>query len=55
MRRNRGLFLVACSVLATALFAQVVITSTILGTVTDPQGRPAPIAGTGQVRPELLA
>ena len=24
-------------------------------TVTDPQGRPAPIAGTGQVRPELLA
>jgi len=23
-------------------------------TVTDPQGRPVPIAGTGQVRPELL-
>src|SRR2546426_625127 len=44
MRRNRGLFLVACSVLATALFAQVVITSTILGTVTDPQGAVLPEA-----------
>ena len=38
MRRNHVLFLLAFCVLAAALFAQVVITSTIVGTVTDPQG-----------------
>ena len=38
MRRNHGVLLVAFCVLATALFAQVVITSNIVGTVTDPQG-----------------
>ena len=44
MRRNRYVLLLAFCVLATTmLLAQVVITSTILGTVTDPQG--AVIAG----------
>ena len=39
MRRNCGLLLLGfCALAATALLAQVVITSTIVGTVTDPQG-----------------
>src|SRR5208337_3141512 len=42
MRRDRGLFLLAFCVLATALFAQVIITSTIVGNVTDPQGAVIP-------------
>ncbi|MFZ0759332.1 MAG: carboxypeptidase-like regulatory domain-containing protein, partial [Candidatus Sulfotelmatobacter sp.] len=43
MRRNRCVFLLAFCVLAAAvLLAQVVITSTILGTVTDPQGAVVP-------------
>jgi hypothetical protein len=42
MRRNHGPLLFAFCVLATALFAQVVITSTIVGTVTDPQGAVLP-------------
>jgi hypothetical protein len=44
MRRNPGLLLLAFCVLATVLFAQVVITSTIVGTVTDPQGAMIPDA-----------
>jgi hypothetical protein len=44
MRRSPWLFLLTfCILTATALLAQVVITSTILGTATDPQG--ALIAG----------
>ncbi|MGB6405817.1 MAG: carboxypeptidase-like regulatory domain-containing protein, partial [Candidatus Sulfotelmatobacter sp.] len=44
MRRSPWFFLLAfCVLTATALLAQVVITSTILGTATDPQG--ALIAG----------
>jgi len=43
MRRNHVLLLFAFCVLAAALFAQVVITSNIVGTVADPQG--AVIAG----------
>ncbi len=42
MRRDCGLFLLAFCVLATALFAQVIITSTIVGNVTDPQGAVIP-------------
>lgn len=39
MRRNHGvLLLVFCALATTALLAQVVITSTVVGTVTDPQG-----------------
>ena len=39
MRRNHFASVLAfCVLAATALFAQVVITSTIVGTVTDPQG-----------------
>lgn len=39
MRRNHGVLLLAfCVLAATALLAQVVITSTVVGTVTDPQG-----------------
>lgn len=44
MRRNHGVLLLAFCVLATALFAQVVITSTIVGTVSDPQGAAIPQA-----------
>lgn len=42
MRRDRGVLLCALCILSTALFAQVVITSTIVGTVTDPQGAVIP-------------
>ena len=44
MRRDRGVLLCALCILSTALFAQVVITSTIVGTITDPQGAVIPEA-----------
>jgi hypothetical protein len=45
MRRTRSLLLFGvCAILATTLSAQVVITSNIVGTVTDPQGAVIPDA-----------
>jgi len=44
MRRHSRSLLALLVVLASALFAQVVITSTIVGTVTDPQGAVIPEA-----------
>jgi hypothetical protein len=43
MRSNHGVFLLAfCVLAATVLLAQVIITSTIVGSVTDPQGAVVP-------------
>ena len=42
MRPKHLVLLLAFCVLASALLAQVVITSTIVGTVTDPQGAVVP-------------
>src|SRR5579862_3043868 len=44
MRRNHAVLRCVFCILSTALVAQVVITSTIVGTVTDPQGALIPEA-----------